>query len=134
MNAVVQRLVDDLKSIERDGFIVKKHGKDYVFQAGVAFFCTDNLAAHTLTALFENFSALRSCRFCMSTREERQVKFSNGECTLRTQEAYMKQVALVERHPQLRTVYGIKGNSPFSRLEYFSPILGFPIRLGPRSI
>ena len=54
------------------------------------------------------------------------MTFSDGECTLRTQEAYMKQVALVERHPQLRTVYGIKGNSPFSSLEYFSPIWGFP--------
>ena len=126
MSVVLDRLVSDLLSLETLGFVVMNEGMEYIFHAVVAFLCADNLAAHSMSGLFESFSANRSCRFCMATKEERQEMFSDSECTLRTKDAHAVQLATVLQFPQLAPVYGMKNNSPFDRLQHFNPIWGCP--------
>ncbi len=126
MTKVVQRLVDDIKSLETEGLDIVIDGMNYNFRGTISCIVTDNLAAHTLSGFMESFSALRSCRFCFMTRDARQVTFSDLECTLRTKETHARHVAAVGQHPQMATTYGVKGDSPFNSLTYFHPIWGCP--------
>ena len=124
---VVQRLVDDLHSLETDGLEFEMNdGTVKVFHGTMAFVIADNLAAHTLSGLMESFSALRSCRFCLTTREGRQEMFSDRECVLRTKESHTDHVERVRRYPQMASTYGVKVETPFNTLTYFHSIWGCP--------
>ena len=97
----MQRLVDDIKFLEREGLDIVIDGINYNFCGTISCIVTDNLAAHTLSGFMESFSALRSCRFCMITRDARQVTFSDSDCTLRTKETHARHVAAVGQHPRM---------------------------------
>ena len=126
ISRVVQRLVDDIRLLERDGLEVLIDGTVRVFRGTISVMTADNLAAHTLSGLMESFSSLRSCRFCLTTKEARQNTYSDRECILRTKETHAEHVERVRQYPQLASTYGVKSDSPFNTLTYFHSIWGCP--------
>ena len=116
---VVQRLVDDLHSLETDGLEFEiNDGTVKAFHGTIAFILTDNLAAHTLSGLMESFSTLRSCRFCLTTRDGRQDMFSNSVC-FEKKKCHRDHVERVRQYPQVASTYGVKVDTPFNTLTYF---------------
>ena len=126
MAAVLDRLINDLKSLETEGVSITNQERQYNFRGVVAFVCADNLAAHSLGGFVESFTSNRCCRLCMATREERRQQFRDQECRLRTQDSHAAQVASVLQYPDLASVYGVKSDSPLSKLDYYDPIWGSP--------
>jgi len=126
ISRVVQRLVEDIRLLETDGLEVLIDGTVKVFHGTISFMTADNLAAHTLSGLMESFSALRFCRFCLTTKQARQEIFSDRDCMLRTKETHTEHVERVRQYPQMASTYGVKSDSPFNSLTYFHSIWGCP--------
>ncbi len=125
-SVIMQRLIDDLKSLETDGVSVIINGEEHTFIGTLGFVIADNLAAHSLSGLLESFSADRTCRFCMVTKDQRQVVFVDRELQLRTKEAHNIHVRNVALDPNLSSAYGVKSDSPLNKLDYFHCIWGCP--------
>ena len=124
---VVQRLVDDLHSLETDGLeFVINDGTLKAFHGIIAFIMADNLAAHTLSGLMESFSTLRSCRFCLTTRDRRQNMFSDIGSVFRTKESHRDHVERVGQYSQVASTYGVKVDTPFNTFTFFHSIWGCP--------
>jgi hypothetical protein len=64
-NCVFRRLVDDLKILERSGVKIEIEGKIKEYIGSILLFTADNLGAHSIIGLPQNFSnSLNICRFC----------------------------------------------------------------------
>lgn len=65
---VLEPLLTDLKSLEKDGLFVPGSGK--VIRGTVVSVVADNLGAHSLAGFVKNFTGYYVCRFCLEERSE----------------------------------------------------------------
>lgn len=127
LSKVFERLITDLQTLETNGMKVIKDGQEYLFFGTVTMIVADNLASHQIGGFMESFRANRICRFCMlSYTELKSGKFDIASTIKRTKEVYSRHVEVVLRDQSLATVYGVKTNSVFNKLDYFHVTRGLP--------
>lgn len=76
---ILKPMLDDLKKLESEGFVVTVGGIEKTFHAALATFSADNLSAHMLAGFTMSFNAGRVCRYCMATQEEIKEKFRESD-------------------------------------------------------
>lgn len=88
----------------------------------------DNLALNSLLGFVESFSATNWCRFCLTTKEETQVKFKEDEpgITLRSKELHTEHCQALQNDLQ-PLVYGVKKDCVFNSLSYFHSTENFAV-------
>lgn len=113
---IFQRLIDDLRSLETDGFEVDGHH----FRVIVPAITGDNLGSHWLGGFTMNFAyGPHICRYCTITKRE----LDNGSlCTsvnrLRTVDSYNQSLMKLSTD-ELAVHDGVKFNSLFNTLSSF---------------
>ncbi len=124
--SLLEPLIEDIKVLETDGIQATFEGRKLTFRGTCSLCSADNLGAHGIGMHPENFStSLRLCRKCMVTKDQLSTSFRET-FPLRTVEGYNEQAAAVAKHPELASVYGVKGKSPLCNLEYYHVIDGLP--------
>lgn len=113
------KLIDDLKILETEGFVVETSFGPIQFHGTISCLVADNLAAHEIGGFITSFSSFRCCRFCTVTKDTLQDNFDEKLFNLRTKTSYDTQVEVVKDNPQLSTVYGIKTASVLNDLSFF---------------
>ena len=96
--------------------LLEKISKEVFFSVAA-----DNLGAHSICGLVENFSGPFVCRFCLGQRSEFQIKeVRSGVFPARTQEAHAAHVLTVKENPALTHCFGVKKACPLTEnLSYF---------------
>ncbi|CAC5426219.1 unnamed protein product [Mytilus coruscus] len=123
---ILEPLNNDLQTLERDGIVIDKADGQHRFFGTVSVVVADNLGAHGLGGFLESFTTLTNCRYCFVSREDMQIVFESDMFNMRTQEMYDEQVRLVQAHPELSSLYGVKRNSPLNSLDFYHVINGMP--------
>ncbi|KAJ8017774.1 hypothetical protein HOLleu_44589 [Holothuria leucospilota] len=126
LSKISEQLIEHLQTLEMQGIKVYKDGEEYLFQGTVSMILADNLASHQLGGFMESFRATRICRFCMCTYEELKSDKLKTLHTTRTEEVYNRHLALIQKDHTLASVYGLKCDSAFNKLQYFHVTRGLP--------
>ena len=123
---VLEPLLRDLTTLEREGVFVPQVGKN--IRGTVLCISADNLGAHSLSGLVENFCGRYICRFCIGDRYDYQQKeVHSGAFPPRTKENYDLHVQSVKRNPALVHCCGVKKGCPITeKLSYFHFVTGYP--------
>lgn len=125
-DAVLRPCIRDLQVLESEGIDIQLDDNHYHFFGTVSYVVADNLGAHGIGGLYENFSTvLRLCRFCNATKPTLTL-FREEEFQLRSVESWSRQVTAIQADPTLAPVYGIKAKSPLDNLQYFNVVHGLP--------
>lgn len=123
---VLEPLLKDLSVLEREGVFVACAGKN--IKGTVYCVAADNLGAHSLGGLVENFTGPYVCRFCLGPQSEysqKEVRF--GEFPPRTEETHNLHLKTVEEDPTLTHFHGVKKACPLTKqLSHFSFVRGYP--------
>lgn len=123
---LLRPLIQDLKVLEQDGIEVEVNKVKHSFRGTVSFVSADNLAAHSLGGFNESFNSLRISRFCMVTKAEKNHCVNAETCDMRTIQTYNAHISMVTQDPEMKSVYGVKMDSPLNQLSYFHVIQGLP--------
>lgn len=99
-------------------------------QISEVVFCVsaDNLGAHSLGGLVENFSGHYICRFCIGDHSDYQQKeVRSGAFPPRTKDNYDLHVQSVKGNPAQVHCCGVKKGCPITgKLSYFHFVTGYP--------
>jgi hypothetical protein len=126
---VLQPLVNDLQTIEKNGFLVSFAGLSYHFFGTMATLSADNLASHELGGFRMCLSSGRICRHCMVTYNNMKCFYSETDenfPVLRTATIHKQHVASVTGDSNLVPVYGVRGPSCFDNLKTFDVTTHLP--------
>lgn len=123
---VLEPLLKDLSVLEQEGVFVPCAGKN--IKGTVFCVAADNLGAHSLGGLVENFTGPYICRFCLGSHSEySQKEVRCGEFPPRTKETHNLHLKAVEDDPTLPHCYGVKKACPLTKkLNHFSFATGYP--------
>lgn len=123
---VLAPLLKDIAILERDGIYLSSVGRNV--KGSVFCVAADNLGAHSICGLVENFSGPFICRFCLGQRSEFKTKeVRSGVFPARTQEAHAAHVLTVKENPALTHCFGVKKACPLTEnLNYFHCVTGYP--------
>ena len=123
---VLEPLLKDLTTLEREGVFLPQVGKN--IRGTVFCISADNLGAHSLSGLVENFCGHYICRFCIGDSSDYQKKeVHSGAFPPRTKENYDLHVQSVKRNPALVHCCGVKKGCPITKkLSYFHFVTGYP--------
>lgn len=118
-NRVFRRLIEDIKVLEEEGIVV--HGGGFAERVYGSVFTTmnDNLGAHQLAGLVENFST--SSYFCRSCYVELD-KFKSDwvqEAEMRTPQTHLLDLQMIENNPSVTPYRGVKADCIFDELRHF---------------
>ena len=121
-NVILQRMYQDLKTLEETGLTVNINGQKKLIKGSIFAVAGDNLGAHMLIGLPQNFSTSASiCRYCYtSTQSLKKGDFSVKEP--RTKESHEKDVE--------NCAGGIETDSILNKLSHFHTSSGFPPCIG----
>ena len=126
LDSILKPLLDDLTKLGNEGIQIEVDGEKKTCTGTVRFVIGDNLGQHFVGRYNECFSGgNRLCRFCHVSSVQMGVVLSEKECRMRTQEEHDAEIqALMESESpeKLHQLFGLKGQSPFSRLPEFSII------------
>ena len=107
----------DLITLEREGVFLPQVGKN--IRGTVFCVSADNLGAHSLSGLVENFIGDRS--------DYQQKEVHSGAFPLRTKENYDLHVQSVKINPALVHCCGVKKSCPITeKLSHFHFVTGYP--------
>lgn len=110
-------LINDLKSLEKDGVNISIGNKTINFVGTVVAMLGDNLGSHQIGGFAENFSSSKyCCRFCDKTQSEWQ---GNYRCTNISRNVENYNLSIHQAEKSKTIVKGIKQNSPLNELKYF---------------
>lgn len=118
-NCVLNKLIDDLCSLETYGINVEIFGKSKTIKGSLVAVIGDNLGSHQIGGFTENFSKTEYlCRYCFYSRNN--LKNKDVVITdLRNPENYDLAVKNLEQDVNLGAFRGVKGKSILNRLKYF---------------
>ena len=88
MDAILKPMIDDLKQLSTEGFVVNICGTEHKVYAALATFSADNLSAHMIGGFRMSFSSGRICRHCMASHGEINHKFQEHDFVQRTTEVH----------------------------------------------
>lgn len=121
-NQVFRRLVEDLKILQNSGISIKCEGSVKNYLGGLLFFTSDNLGAHAITGLPQNFSnAKYLCRFCYflsSTLKNKKLEIADRR------DKISHQLDVIHNEG------GVSNDSVLNELECFHTSDGFPPCVG----
>ncbi|XP_033110190.1 uncharacterized protein LOC117111388 [Anneissia japonica] len=125
---ILQPLIRDIHILETEGITVQLDGNEYHFYGTISFVASDNLGAHFMAGMFENFSTvLRQCRFCNSTKHNMHNNYDEGTFQSRAnKEIWNTQAEAGTDNMDFARVYGIKRHSPLNQLSYYHVSQGLP--------
>ena len=127
LDAFFKPVVDDIKILENEGIEIECQGQLHHFYGTVTVVVADNLGAHSLAKLQESFAhAHVICRFCQTRRADFQGVHRDGDFEQRTKQGHDAQVAAVQQDDSLIPIYGVKGPSCLSEVQYYHVIDGLP--------
>lgn len=120
MNSVFRRLVEDLKVLEEDGIDVQVNGTNEKIFGSVFTTMNDNLGAHQIAGLVENFS--RSSHFCRSCYIDHASFAKDPLCTAgkRTPATNDQDLTIIRQNPCTIPYRGVKNDSIFNELQHFN--------------
>ncbi len=119
LKALLQPVIDDLKTLETEGIHVEYEGQMHHLFGTISVIADDNLGAHAIGRFYENFSTVhRLCRFCRATKEHFQG-IHTDEFPERTKETHNAQARVVERDQTMAPSYGVKGQSCLNQLQFY---------------
>ena len=116
LERIVAPLLRDLRTLETTG---------YTLYGSISFISADNLGAHQIGGYQTHFNRGPVCRGCNVTSAELKDHLNCRNLEIRTQDKYEQQVRRVD-NPDLKYVYGVKGDSVFNQLEHFHVTSGLP--------
>lgn len=120
MDSVYRRMIEDLKILEEEGIVVNVEGKDERIFGSVFTTMNDNLGAHQVAGLTENFS--RSSYFCRTCYVNHDSFAEDPLCKAekRTPESNDYDLEVIREDPQKIPFRGVKRSSVFNELRYFN--------------
>ncbi len=123
---ILEPLLKDLSTLEKEGIFVPLVSTN--IRGTVFCVSADNLGAHSLSGLVENFSGHYICRFCIGDHSDYQQKeVHSGAFPPRTKENYDLHVQSVKGNPALIHCFGVKKCCPITeKLSYFHFVTGYP--------
>ena len=120
-------VIVDLKVLETEGITVSLEENTHHFKGTASYMSGDNLAAHAVGGLHENFSTvLRFCRYCRVARHEIQEKINAKQFTLWYCATFDTQARDAANDHDLRSVYGVKEPPALNELQHFHTVNGLP--------
>lgn len=124
---ILKPLISDLKVLETNG--IKLPFVDEPVFGTVIQVTGDNLALNSLLGFVESFSATYWCRFCLTTKDETQVKFTEAEpgLTLRSKELHAEHCKALQDEDAQPFVYGLKKDCVLNALQYFHSTENFAV-------
>lgn len=118
-DVILRRLVEDLKILEESGIIVNGAGYEERIYGSIFITMNDNLGAHQLSGLTENFSrSAFFCRFCYIEHES----FKDNCFMLakpRTPESSNRDIVVIQNNPSEIPYHGVKASCILNELTYF---------------
>ncbi|KAK2857880.1 hypothetical protein Q7C36_005799 [Tachysurus vachellii] len=123
---VLEPLLTDLQSLEKDGIFIPSLGK--VMKGTVVSVVADNLGAHSVGGFIENFTGSHVCRFCLADRSQFQTtEVRSGLFQRRDKEQHSLHVEAVLSSPTSTPCYGVKKQCALSeKLDHFHVTSGYP--------
>lgn len=118
-NCVFRRLVEDIKILEDEGIVVNGGGSPETIRGSIFTTMNDNLGAHQIAGLVENFST--SPYFCRTCYIDHQT-FQNDclhSSKLRTPDTHLCDLREIENNPSSIPFRGVKAACIFDELKYF---------------
>lgn len=118
-NCIFRRLIEDIKTLEEDGIVI--HGGGFPEKVHGSIFTTmnDNLGAHQIGGLVENFST--SSHFCRTCYMEHRT-FQNDclhQAELRTPQTHSADLQVIKDNPACIPYRGVKTECIFDELKHF---------------
>ena len=131
LKSVLKPMLDELKALEDEGIILSDlenlpEGTPDVIKGGVTVISADNLGGHDIGMYSKSFNQLRSCRFCLISKDDLRKLIDISDIPRRTVDNYNFQADLAERFPQLALIYGVTGRSALNELTHFHAALQMP--------
>ncbi|XP_026777285.1 uncharacterized protein LOC113531030 [Pangasianodon hypophthalmus] len=116
---VLEPLLTDLQSLEKDGIFIPSLGK--VMKGTVVSVVADNLGAHSVGGFVENFTGSHVCQFCLADRSQFQTtEVRSGLFLRRDKEQHTLHVETVLSSPTSTPCYGVKKQCALSEtLHHF---------------
>ena len=123
---VLEPLLTDIQSLEKDGLFVPVLGK--AIKGTVVSVVADNLGAHSVAGFVESFAGSYVCRFCVGERSKFQSdEVRSGSFHQRTKDQHTLHVQTAVSSPDLTHCYGVKKQCALSeKLEHFHVTSGYP--------
>lgn len=118
-NCIFRRLVEDFKTLEDDGITVHGGGFPEIIRGSIFTTMNDNLGAHQIGGLVENFST--SSHFCRTCYIDHK-SFQNDclySAELRTPENHENDLREIENNPTKIPFRGVKAGCIFDELKHF---------------
>lgn len=104
---VLEPLLTDIQSLEKDGLFVPALGK--AIKGTVVSVVADNLGAHSLAGFVESFAGSYICRFCVGERSKFQSnEVRSGSFHQRTKDQHTLHVQTAVSSPDHPHCYGVK--------------------------
>lgn len=118
-DSIFRRFIEDVKVLEEEGILVHGGGKPETIYGSVYATMNDNLGAHQLSGLCENFSKNSyCCRTCYTTLDSfRSDPFE--VVTPRTPELNTIDLQKIETNQNQTSYRGVKVSCIFNELKYF---------------
>lgn len=126
LHVILKPMIDDLKKLSAQGFIVNVCGMEHKVYAALATFSADNLSAHMIGGFRMCFNSGRICRYCMATHSDINHKFQEDSFVLRTTAVHEYHLQCVQHNKENAALYGIHGSSSFDALGYFDVTKSLP--------
>ena len=126
---ILCRTVNDLVVLESSGIEAYVNDRKITIRAFVQHVSGDNLGIHSIAGFSESFSAVLSCRFCLSDKRLIQEQFEESQLVLRSEETHAQHLEDLKKSgfsPQLRAKYGVRDNCQLTQLQTFRITSCFP--------
>jgi hypothetical protein len=126
LERILKPLIDDMKTLETEGIMIKFAGMDTVLKGSIATISADNLASHQIGGFRQTFSSGKICRYCLADYETLNCFRTEENCVIRTAEGHVSHLAAIDQDDSCKRTYGVQCKSVFSDLTYFSVVESLP--------
>lgn len=124
---ILRNALDDLQSMFHEPFEVStKGGKKLHYRVYLKMLAADNLSAHDIMGFQKSFRSGKVSRHCLVDYTELRTSFDCVLCPLRSEEQYMKDLAVLNQNDNVTNSNGITGNCVFSEIPYVKITQLFP--------
>lgn len=114
MNAVLQRIVDDIRDMEVNGILIETPHFNGTVKVGVSQVCGDNLGLNSILGYTESFAANSVCRWCRVHKQVLRVQTFEDPSSLRDKVNYLSDSLLNNQ-----TETGIKRECCLNKLLFY---------------
>lgn len=120
IDKILSPFIEDIKVLEHSG--MKVSFSEQPLRGTISQITGDNLGLNGILGYVESFSANYYCRMCLTDKTTAQTVFraDDSQVVLRTKTLNMQHYSMLSQNPGETSCYGIKRDSIFNSLTYFS--------------